>query len=202
MTWPGEEQAWEELSKLNPSSVALTAIVRYDFDSSSYIIPCFGQDINVLVKTHEFRAETPAGHYLINELGSFSRLSILKYLSKAKDLPLSGDFIKPSDLKGGDIFRKGTHVIPTDDLSTFFGERLDSLFKAAELLDGSRLAYGDAAVRLFPLPRIPVVIIIWSGSEEFHGKASFLFDSTCIEHLPSDILWATAMTTVKILLKI
>jgi hypothetical protein len=56
--------------------------------------------------------------------------------------------------------------------------------------------YGDTSVRLFPFPRVPVVLIIWKQDKEFPARADILLDSTCSEHLPTDIIWSTAMMSI------
>ena len=47
---------------------------------------------------------------------------------------------------------------------------------------------------------VPVTLIIWSGDEEFPSTASLLFDSTCVSHLPPDMIWSTSMMAVEMML--
>ena len=65
---------------------------------------------------------------------------------------------------------------------------------------GMPVKYGDAAVQLFPFPRIPVVIILWREDEEFQARTDLLFDSSCEFHLALDILWSTAMESLLIMM--
>jgi hypothetical protein len=55
-------------------------------------------------------------------------------------------------------------------------------------------------MRLFPFPRVPVTLILWGADEEFSARAGMFFDVTCEQHLPMDVIWSTAMTSVLILL--
>ena len=67
-------------------------------------------------------------------------------------------------------------------------------------LGGSIEQYGDASLRLYPLPRIPVVFSLWLEDEEFPARADLFFDSTCDLQLPTDIIWSIAMLCVLVLL--
>ncbi|TAL23845.1 MAG: DUF3786 domain-containing protein, partial [Nitrospirae bacterium] len=68
------------------------------------------------------------------------------------------------------------------------------------LLGGKLLNYGDAAVELLPLPRIPVTLILWFSDDEFPARADLLFDATCERHLPLDIVWSIAMLSALVML--
>jgi len=57
-----------------------------------------------------------------------------------------------------------------------------------------------AAVRLFPLPRVPLTATLWLADEEFPAHAGLLFDSTSGLQLPTDILWSLARLSVLTLL--
>jgi len=57
----------------------------------------------------------------------------------------------------------------------------------------------DAAVRLHPFPRIPVVVTLWLEDAEFPARADILLDSTCDLQLPTDVLWSIAMMSLLIL---
>jgi hypothetical protein len=136
---------------------------------------------------------------MLNEVSEFFRLSILFYLSGARDIPLSQKLIRPDDIPGGDIFSRGTHVLPLPSILDSYEHRLRAFIDKGLLLGGIEAPYGDASVTLFPFPRIPVTLIIWTGDEEFPAKASFLFDSTCSFQASTDILWSTAMMSVTLM---
>jgi hypothetical protein len=67
-------------------------------------------------------------------------------------------------------------------------------------LGAQQMEYGDACLRLFPFPRVPVTMILWRADEEFPARADMFFDATCEQHLPTDVIWSTAMTSVLIML--
>jgi len=200
MIWTGEKEAWEILLSLDSKEVERRAGVTFDLNASRYRLRCFAEDLYISLTDKTFLRASPPGKYLITELGEPSRLSILRYLAHAKDLPLSGNLVKPSDLPGRNFFSKGTHVLPIDKITKRFENDFDEFMNLGKTLGGSQLEYGDVSLRLLPFPRIPVVIILWAADEEFPSKSSLLFDSTSVSHAATDILWSTAMMTIEMMI--
>ena len=201
MSWPGEKKAWELLSQLDPKATESRTGAIFNSENSTYELKCFGQDIHVSLNDREITASSDLGKLLINDLGKYSRLSILSYLVTAMDLPLSGELVRPADLPGGGIFGKGTHVLPMDRLAKRFGRDHKQLLSIGEELGATVLDHGNVSLELLPFLRVPVTIIVWSGDKEFPPKAFLLCDSTCTSQFPIDIIWSTAMMTVRIIQK-
>ena len=201
MSHPGEEKAWELLSQLDPKATEIRTGATFNSDNSTYELKCLGQDIHISLADREITAAFDLGKLLINDLGEYSRLSILSYLVTARDLPLSGELVRPADLPGGGIFGRGTHVLPMDKVAKRFGRDHERLLSIGKELGASVLDHGNVSLELFPFPRVPVTIIVWTGDKEFPPKAFLLCDSTCILHVPIDIVWSTAMMTVRIVQK-
>ena len=156
MTWPGERQAWDILSKLDPKDVKTNAVVEFDLALSTYVLTCFGQQINISICDRNISGNSNLGKFLINELGDYSRLSILNYLIHAKNMPLSGQLVMPSDFPGGSIFLGGTHVIPLDKIASRFGNNLNEFLMVGKSLGDTQLDYGDISLELFPFPLVPM----------------------------------------------
>ncbi|MDH4233435.1 MAG: DUF3786 domain-containing protein [Nitrospirota bacterium] len=196
----GEDKAWKILRGLHPEDVCKNAAVEYDHATGMYLLKSFGMDIYVDKHNERIYSDAPDADLLLGRLGYFSILSILFYLTSAKDIPLSGKLLQPVNLKGGHIFFRGTHVLPLEKLASKYGNDADGFLKRGRELGGKELNYGDAAVQLFPFPRIPVVIILWREDEEFPPRMDILFDSTCEFHLALDILWSIAMKSLLIMM--
>ncbi|TSA45328.1 MAG: DUF3786 domain-containing protein [Deltaproteobacteria bacterium] len=200
MVWPGEETAWDILSDLDAKDVATNAKASFNSYDSTYALTCFGQDISVSLKDRTFFSKSRLGTLLLTSLGDYSRLSILRYLIHAMDQPLSGQLVRPSDLPGGDIFTKGTHILPLDKAAAYFSDHCNEFWIAGKGLGGTQQDYGDMSLNILPFPRVPLTLILWLGDEEFPSTASLLFDSSCVSYLPPDIIWATSMMAVEIML--
>ena len=165
MAWPGEKDAWDILSDLDSKDIKTNAKALFNSYYSTYELTCFGQDIFISLTDRNVFSRSSLGNLLVNALGEYSRLSILRYLIHAIDLPLSGQLVRPSDLPGGDIFIRGTHVLPLDKIAAYFANNFHEFLTIGKSLGGSQFDYGDMSLKLLPFPRVPVVLIVWSGDE-------------------------------------
>lgn len=197
---PGEEKAWETLNSLDPLDICKKADVYYDSANGNYTMRSFGTDFLISTKRREIKNISPEGEYITEKYKYFFNLSILCYLINAKDIPLSGRLIKPVDIKGGTPFFRGTHILPLDRIAEKYGNDKAGFIQRGKGLGGKILSYGDVSVELLPMPRIPVTLILWLSDDEFFARADLLFDSTCEQHLPLDIIWSVAMLSILVML--
>jgi len=116
-------------------------------------------------------------------------------MASAKDIPLSGRLIRPVDVRGGHRFSSGTHVLPLDAVASRYATDKEGFILRGKTLGAEVVTgYGDACIRLYPLPRIPVTLVLWLKDDEFLEKADLFFDSTCEFQLcRSDTIWASAL---------
>jgi len=195
----GEEQAWQTLLQLDYTKVCRNAKADFDKSSNHYILPMFNTPIFISPKDRRIWGDSPLTDLLLEKFAHYSRLSALWYLIQSNDITLSGHLIQPREINGGLIFEKGSHILPLDKLAEKYSNDIERFFQRAITLGSEKLSYGDASVRLYPFPRVPVVLIIWCNDEEFPSHCDILFDFTCSQHLPADILWATAMLSILIM---
>ncbi|MFC1899774.1 DUF3786 domain-containing protein [Chloroflexota bacterium] len=196
----GEQPAWEILSELDPKDVCIRTKITFDDPTGAYILKSFLQDIVIAPKNKQIYGNSSISNFLLKEVGNYFRLSVLWYLISAKDISLSGTLIKPADMPGGQIYSKGSHALPLDKIVEKYGTDLQGFLKKGMELGGERLNFGDVSLRFYPLPRIPVSILLWENNEEFPARCDLLLDSTCKLQLPVDIIWSTAMMSTLIIL--
>ncbi len=198
----GLEEAWSRLQTLDPEDVCRRCLANYDSHQGEYSFCSLDQQIHIQLEQRSISSNSEIGNLLVQDFTQLFSLSALWYLLQAKDAGCTQKLIKPQDLPGGDMFAKGSHVLPLDKLASRFGSEPDSLPRAGQLLAGERMDLGDAALRLWPFPRLPVVMVLWARDEEFPAQVSLLLDSSAKLHLPVDILWSTAMFSLEILLRL
>jgi hypothetical protein len=156
-------------------------------------------DFIVSLPDRRITSESTGSDVLLQRLGSFFRLSTLWYLVKTRHIPCTGKLVKLQQVKGGDIFSRGSHVLPLEKVALKYGRDTTGFLERGRMLGGEEVKLADAAVRLHPYPRIPVVVTLWLEDAEFPARADILLDSTCELHLPTDILWSIAMMSLLIL---
>ena len=197
---PGEDKAWEILATLDPDDVCRAAAVSYDRAAERYTVKSLGMDVLVTSKARTIAGLAPGNEALLKRLRYFFDLSVLWYLVSAKDIALTGRLVKLQDVRGGEIFTKGSHILPLDRVAQKFGKDQEGFLKRGTSLGGETVKFGDASVRLYPFPRIPAILTLWLEDEEFPARADLMFDSTCTMQLATDIIWSIAMMCALVML--
>jgi hypothetical protein len=65
---------------------------------------------------------------------------------------------------------------------------------ASGIYDASPMEFGDFSTAIRALPRVPVVLVLWKGDDEFPAESNILFDSDISEILSAeDIAWLAGM---------
>ena len=196
----GEEQAWEELADCDPLDVCDRAAVTYSKERG-YVVPVFGLPVVLDPAARTMTASSPESEFVLTKTAYFSRLSILFYLLRAQVLRPTGRLLRPSELKSGQIYLQGSHLLPLEPIAARFGSDPDAFLTQAARFGGQPLPHGDAAAELQPFPRIPIVIILWGEDDEFPARSYLLFDEVCELQLPPDILWSVAMMSALVMLQ-
>jgi hypothetical protein len=168
--------------------------------SGIYRFRSLGKDFSLSPGDKKIFSDAPESDTLLQKLGFFFNFSVICSFYSAKDVPLTGKLINPVNMKSGQLFFRGSHVLPLDKVGERYGNDRDGFLKKGLVLGGVALEHGDASVKLFPLPRVPVVLILWRGDEEFPPRADILFDSSAEIQLPIDVIWSIAMLSLLVML--
>ena len=125
--------------------------------------------------------------------------TLLTHYSQTIFTPLSGKLVKFKDLPGGCAYEGAFIKRAVHPIEYVFGEKLDDLSKAAELLGGFKLEYGDVSVEIPALKSIPLTYILY-GTEEFQAAANILYDQSASYYLPTeDLAVLGEITTVRLI---
>jgi hypothetical protein len=198
----GEEKAWDLVCGLSRSDVSVRTGTVYNDRAEAYLLRSYGREFHVNPCEMMISCPTEKNSIFLGKLRDFFRVSVLWYMSNAKEIPSTGRLVRPVDIKGGHRFTIGTHVLPVDLIAERYakdreGFVLKGLEYGAEIVQG----FGDACLRFHPLPRVPVTMVLWIEDEEFPPRTDIFFDSTCEFQLAlSDIVWAVAMMTCVIMI--
>ena len=193
------EGLWEQLEKLDGTKTAQRAKCEYLTSPAQYIVTLLSTEYVVnLLDRNIFSIRSDSQQ---EEAKFLEQLCILAYLINAQDLPPANKLVSGETLPGGQFFFRGQHGLPTKKLEEVFGNNPEVLHKVSTQLDAERCEFGDASIRLYILPRLPLTIVIWRRCEEFDARASILFDQTAASQLPLDALLAAVNLTVGALLK-
>lgn len=112
------------------------------------------------------------------------------YLAKCRSLPLSGRWVSEKDLSCSEFFR-GIHQLRTEPVLSRYGHDPENFIEAGERFGGVRTQdSGDAALRFWVFPAIPLKLILWCGDDELEPALTVMFDQSIDELLPADGIWA------------
>jgi hypothetical protein len=180
---------FEDLSGLDPAEVCRRTPCTFDEDKKSFTLLVWGE-------TH---CITPAESSVV-KMGSptardhgYLSLFIIHYLLKKEQVPLDGTWTSEKEIPGGATFFRGPHALPTELISTRFGNDLAAFKARCETLHGTPLMMGDAAYRFDIVPQVPVAVLYWRGDEEFPAEAKLLFDKSLGRFLAADVVFALAV---------
>lgn len=180
------EGLWEQLGKLGSQETARRAKCDYEKDHGRYIVTFLNKKYVVEPAQKRIYPAEPEPDQ--QDTGFLEQLCVLAYLINAREVPLAKRIVGATALAGGEFFFRGLHCLPTDKLAKAFGQNPERLYQAAAQFNAKQTEFGDAAIQLPVLPRLPVVFVIWGGDDEFGPRASILFDQTATAQLPLDAL--------------
>ena len=136
ITDAGESKAWERLAASDPATVSGRAAVGFDPASGCYRLASFGRHFTVHPGDRRILNLEPEGEAFLKRDEYFFRLTVLWYLVKASPARPSGTLVNPAALPGGEIFLRGTHVLPLDALAANYARRPEAFLAAGAALGG------------------------------------------------------------------
>jgi hypothetical protein len=186
MTDPIDPIHFQDLAAMDPGDVCRRALCRWDPAAGKYTVPVWGDVLHIFPLKRKIESEgagLPAG-------SAYFHLFALHYLLGATAVETAGAWISEKEIPGGATFFRGPHRIPTDTVSSRFGNDLDEFRKRCEQLAGEPIQMADAAYTFNITQRIPVAVLYWRGDDEFPAECKILYDKTIGEHLAADIVYA------------
>lgn len=164
--------ARESFARGLPSVMALKAGVLMD-NAGRLTVPFFGREYVLPVREGE---GVPA----------VTEILLLHYLTRASGELPRGEKISFKELPGGFIYNVPFSQRVIRPLVAAFGSKPRLLLQAGIGLGGRAVPFGDAAVEVPALPRVPLTFIIWGGDEEFPASGGVLFDATVSGYLSTE----------------
>ena len=121
-----------------------------------------------------------------DELPLREKILILHYLAQAKGTEPTGKLITYRDLPGGVVYFPTFSKRTTDQLARRFGKEPALLVEASQPLGGREIEYGDTGVVINGFGRVPVILVLWKGDDEFSPQLNLLFDANITDYLESE----------------
>jgi len=157
------EKAWSEILSLTEEKRFSVKLLADEYDINSEDKKILSVSCNVPAKDY---TSIILLHYLIQK-------------AKLKTLPgPTGSWIDFRQLEGGAGYYPAFKKRTIDVILRKYGSRPETLLDAANRFCAKKVQIGDLGLVIEPLERVPFLITISKGDEEFTPDANILFDES------------------------
>ncbi|MHB9095788.1 MAG: DUF3786 domain-containing protein [Eubacteriales bacterium] len=173
--------AVEKLVKKDPQEMARNADVTYNHEAGLFTVTYLGDRYSVsypdgIVESLDKKEEVPVT----------AKILVLHYLTSANGAPLQNKWISFKELPDGAIYIEPFTNRAIKPMLSLFAGKQEEFVELALTIGGKVENLGDTAVTIFPLPRVPITYVIWSGDDEFPASGNILFDGSASCYLPTE----------------
>lgn len=113
---------------------------------------------------------------------------ILSGYAESKPVSETHKLISFSQLPGGQAYKNAFIRRAVQPIEKTFGSNAQELYEAAKLLNAEKASHGDCSIKIYALPLVPIIIILYGATSEFSASANMLFDSSASNYLSSEQL--------------
>jgi len=127
-----------------------------------------------------------------HEIPIKEQILVLHYLNGVGTKDLTGEWITYKDIPSARFYLDAFNRRVINPLVGTFGESPDQLPPIAkELFEATNGSIGDVSLQIQAFPKMPIMLVIWKGDEEFPPNGTILFD-----RLIDDIFSAEDVTEI------
>lgn len=116
------------------------------------------------------------------------QILLIRHLIAVSGEPV-GEEITEKELPGGTTFFQGPHALPVAPVAECYGSDPEAFLSRGRELGAEPVSHGDAALRFWPFPGIPVTYVLWKADDEFPASVSVLFDRSISRWFEADMIF-------------
>lgn len=150
-------------------------------DGGKIYLPYFDTTCQVTIPHFEFSLKESAENINLS-----NQILILHYLNGVKDIPFKNKLISFKEIPSGEFYYPAFARRSTEPLLKIFSKNFQAFKSIAEGLGGKPVAIGDAGIKIFVFPRVPVTLVLWFADAEFPPDLQILFDASVTEFLSTE----------------
>ena len=190
--------ALDTLSKLELERCCSNAGFSLDLGSpgiKQVQIPYLGDSYTLTVDKDTILFDDTSGPLKIPD-----QVLLLHYLITATGTPVADEWITFREVPSGPFYYAAFVKRAIVPLGKWFGGKPSILDGIAPVIGQVLPSPGDKALKIFALPRVPVVLSLWKGDEEFPPEANLYFDQSIASYLPTeDIAYLAGAVVYKVI---
>jgi Domain of unknown function (DUF3786) len=188
----------QQLSSKDPTTLAMHTGASLEHGAGREINLVFhllGEELRLHLPEYEIRRRSGQPPVELHQLLA------LYYFAWADGTPLSGRWISFAELPDGRFYNPAFQSYTGAELGRAFGNDLPALESAASQLHGILQPLGDRGYAFNVLPRLPLLLVCWTGDDDFPPACQLLFDASAPHYLPTDGCAITGSLLTRRLLK-
>jgi hypothetical protein len=125
---------------------------------------------------------------------------LLHYMITATGVPVENQWITFREVPSGSFYYPSFVKRAITPLVKSLGQRPEVLEKVGGVIGEVVSLPGDRALKILVLPRVPVVLSLWRGDEEFPPEGNVYFDASISSYLPTeDIAYLAGAVVYKVI---
>lgn len=156
-------------------------------------IPYLGDTYAVVLDRGTVSFDNAAGSLKLPD-----QVVLLHYLITATGEAVSDDWITFREIPSGHFYYASFARRAIAPLEKCFGPEPELLSRVSEVFGEAMSSPGDKAIKVLALPRVPVVLSLWEGDDEFPPQANLYFDRSIASYLDTeDIAYLAGATVYK-----
>ena len=158
------------------------------------LIPYLGRQYALIMENESIFFEEASSSLKIPD-----QVLLLHYLITARGVPVGEQWITFREVPSGSFYYAAFVRRAINPLLKCFGHDPSLLSDVAQVIGQVLSSPGDAALKVFALPRVPVVLSVWRGDEEFPPQANVYMDQSISSYLDTeDIAYLSGAVVYKI----
>ena len=128
------------------------------------------------------------------------QILILHYMLASAPAALTDNWVSYREIPGASFYYSAFVKRAIDPLKKVFGQNIDGLLRAGEVLGGKTIDAGDVGYEFGLFPNIPLRLILWAADDEFPAEANIVFNENIGDILsPEDIAWMAGMLVYRLI---
>jgi len=144
------------------------------------------------IKIFDPRISTAANIVPIQYSAVPEMFCILSTYAAAEDIALTGEQVSLSYMDP--LRRTELSVLDCEALLKYAEQDFTLLRRTGIPFFGDKAMRGDMAFEVWPLPRVPVSIVLWQGDDEVDSNGTLLFDRTVTHYLQNLVMEFARLT--------
>jgi hypothetical protein len=171
------------------------SLERVSGDKKSLPIPYLGSTYHLAVCGEKIAFDEDS-----HVLKIADQVLLLHYLITATGVPVENQWITFREVPSGSFYYPSFVKRAITPLVKSLGQRPEVLEKVGSVIGEVVSLPGDRALKILVLPRVPVVLSLWKGDEEFPPEGNVYFDASISSYLPTeDIAYLAGAVVYKVI---